>query len=68
MNTRMPDQLEVFKFICKEFWNAVFRRNIDNLKTNHRGVYLLQVADFPWSARFSPDAMSTDNAKLTILV
>lgn len=64
----MTDQLEIFKFICKEFWTFVFGKQVDNLKTNHRGVYVLQVQDFPWSSRFAPDSMAADNAKLTILV
>lgn len=64
----MVDQLDIFKFICKEFWSFVFGKQVDNLKTNHRGVYVLQVQDFPWSSRFSGDSMAPDNAKLTILV
>jgi hypothetical protein len=30
------------KFICKDFWTGVFRKQIDNLRTNHQGVYVLQ--------------------------
>ena len=30
------DQLEAFKFICKDYWNVLFRKSIDNLKTNHK--------------------------------
>lgn len=30
------DQLDVFKFICKEYWNILFKKPIDNLKTNHK--------------------------------
>lgn len=30
------DQLDVFKYICKEYWHALFRKQIDNLKTNHK--------------------------------
>ncbi len=29
-------QLDVMKFICKEFWAEVFRKSVDNLRTNHR--------------------------------
>eukprot|EP00803_Ostreobium_quekettii_P006921 evm.model.scf_318.6 EVM.evm.TU.scf_318.6 scf_318:28602-32904(+) len=39
---RLGDSLEVIKFICKEFWQSLFKKQIDNLKTNHRGVYVLQ--------------------------
>lgn len=68
VTAKINDQLELFKFLCKEFWNLVFGKQIDNLKTNHRGVYVLHVLDFPWSSRFAGDAMAPDNAKLTILV
>lgn len=26
----------MFRFICKDFWAEVFRKHVDNLKTNHR--------------------------------
>lgn len=26
----------MIKFLCKELWTLVFRKQIDNLKTNHR--------------------------------
>lgn len=38
---RFQDTLEVIKFICKEFWTTLYKKQIDNLKTNHRGVYVL---------------------------
>lgn len=30
------DTLDIVKFLCKDFWTEVFRKQIDNLKTNHR--------------------------------
>ncbi len=33
---RLGDTLEVIKFVCKDFWQSVFRKQVDNLKTNHR--------------------------------
>ena len=33
---RFVEHLEVVKFICKEFWTAIFKKQIDNLKTNHK--------------------------------
>ncbi|KAJ3195469.1 Trafficking protein particle complex subunit 6B [Irineochytrium annulatum] len=33
---RFVDSLDIVKFICKDFWIAVFKKQIDNLKTNHR--------------------------------
>ncbi|XP_051894344.1 trafficking protein particle complex subunit 6b-like [Pristis pectinata] len=36
------DELDIMKFICKEFWTNLFQKQIDNLRTNHRGTYVLQ--------------------------
>jgi len=33
---RFTDTLDVIKFLCKDLWMLVFRKQIDNLKTNHR--------------------------------
>lgn len=33
---RFVDTLDVIKFLCKDMWTLVFRKQIDNLKTNHR--------------------------------
>jgi hypothetical protein len=33
---RFTDTLDVMKFICKDIWIMVFKKQIDNLKTNHR--------------------------------
>ncbi|XP_062408712.1 trafficking protein particle complex subunit 6B, like [Sardina pilchardus] len=36
------DELDVMKFLCKDFWTNIFRKQIDNLRTNHQGTYVLQ--------------------------
>lgn len=33
---RLTDNLDVIKFLCKDIWMIVFKKQIDNLKTNHR--------------------------------
>ncbi|KAF6027500.1 TRAPPC6B [Bugula neritina] len=38
---RFKDELETMKFVCKEVWNVVYKKQIDNLRTNHHGVYNL---------------------------
>ena len=43
---RLKDELEIMKYICKEFWYNVYRKNIDNLRTNHQGVYVLTDSQF----------------------
>ena len=46
---RMNDTLDVIKFVCKDLWTIVFRKQIDNLKTNHRVCVLFLFLSF-----FSP--------------
>ncbi|KAK7258768.1 hypothetical protein RIF29_24353 [Crotalaria pallida] len=57
---RFSDHLEAIKFICKDFWSELFKKQIDNLKTNHRGTFVLQDNKFRWLARMSFDS-SADN-------
>lgn len=33
---RFSDTLDIIKFLCKDLWTLVFRKQVDNLKTNHR--------------------------------
>lgn len=35
---RFSDHLEAIKFICKDFWSELFKKQIDNLKTNHKVI------------------------------
>lgn len=53
---RLGDTLEVIKFICKEFWQATFKKQVDNLKTNHRGIYVLQDNTFRWLQHIVPSS------------
>lgn len=41
-------QLEAVKFLCKEVWIEVFRKQIDKLQTNHRGVFVLKDMKLRW--------------------
>jgi len=52
---RFKDELDLLKFICKDFWGAIFRKQIDNLRTNHQGVYVLQDNSFRFLGRISAD-------------
>ncbi|KAJ6218107.1 hypothetical protein RDWZM_009264 [Blomia tropicalis] len=38
---RFKEELEIIKFICKEFWSAIFGKQADTLRTNHQGIYVL---------------------------
>ncbi|KAI9826802.1 MAG: Trafficking protein particle complex subunit 33 [Thelocarpon impressellum] len=53
---RFTDTLDVIKFLCKDLWTLVFRKQIDNLKTNHRGIYVLTDNTFRPFSRMSTEA------------
>ncbi|KND04123.1 uncharacterized protein SPPG_01561 [Spizellomyces punctatus DAOM BR117] len=57
---RFLDTLDAVKFICKDYWIALFKKQIDNLKTNHRGVYVLTDNNFRWFLRMSSDGSSAE--------
>lgn len=40
---RFTDNLDVIKFLCKDLWTVLFRKQIDNLKTNHRVCSALNI-------------------------
>ncbi|KAG9242408.1 transport protein particle component-domain-containing protein [Calycina marina] len=52
---RFTDTLDIIKFLCKDLWMLVFRKQIDNLKTNHRGVYVLTDNSFRPFAKMSTE-------------
>ena len=33
--------LDLVKFVCKDVWISLYDKQVDNLRTNHRGVYVL---------------------------
>ncbi|KAI4269610.1 MAG: hypothetical protein L6R38_007408 [Xanthoria sp. 2 TBL-2021] len=61
---RFTDTLDMIKFLCKDIWILVFRKQIDNLKTNHRGVYVLTDHSFRPFARMSMSSPSEALARV----
>ncbi|KAI1405793.1 transport protein particle component [Hypoxylon fuscum] len=53
---RFNETLDAIKFICKDLWMLVFKKQVDNLKTNHRGVYVLTDNAFRPLSRMSAGA------------
>jgi len=47
------ETLDAIKFICKDVWAACWEKQVDNLRTNHRGVYVLQDNSFKPISRLS---------------
>ncbi|GLH03746.1 hypothetical protein R5R35_014125 [Gryllus longicercus] len=50
---RFKDELETMKFICTDFWTSINKKPVDNLRTNHQGVYVLQDNAFRFLTRLS---------------
>ncbi|XP_007458603.1 PREDICTED: trafficking protein particle complex subunit 6A isoform X2 [Lipotes vexillifer] len=47
------EELDVLKFLCKDVWAAVFQKQMDSLRTNHQGTYVLQDHSFPLLIRMA---------------
>lgn len=58
---RFSETLDVIKFLCKDLWTLVFRKQIDNLKTNHRGIYVLTDQHFKPLTKMSLEKGTGDN-------
>ncbi len=59
---KFKDELELMKFVCKEFWVGVFRKQVDNLRTNHQGVYVLQDNNFRFLSKVSQGRQHLESA------
>lgn len=46
LNFKEMDLLLVMKFICRDVWKQIFGKQMDNLKTNHRGTFYLIDYDY----------------------
>ncbi|XP_032341720.1 NTPase KAP family P-loop domain-containing protein 1 isoform X8 [Camelus ferus] len=47
------EELDILKFLCKDLWVAVFQKQMDSLRTNHQGTYVLQDNSFPLLVRMA---------------
>ncbi|GMR63238.1 hypothetical protein PMAYCL1PPCAC_33433 [Pristionchus mayeri] len=59
---RLATELELMKFICKELWNNCFGKQVDNLRTNHQGVYVMHDNHFITVAPFEGDSGYLDKS------
>lgn len=50
---RLNEHLDILKYICKDLWQEVFKKTIDNLRTNHRGTFVLKDSKFRWLSKLS---------------
>lgn len=48
----ITEPLDIIKFICKELWEEIFKKKIDKLQTNHKGIFVLTDENFKWLEKF----------------
>jgi len=48
------------KYLCKDYWTALFTKQIDNLKTNNSGIFVLQDNNFKLLAQVSNEEQSAE--------
>ena len=38
---KVVDILDIMKFVCRDVWKCLYNKQMDNLRTNHRGTFVL---------------------------
>ena len=59
---RFKEELDMLKFLCTDFWSSIYKRQVDNLRTNHQGVYVLMDNDFRFLSRLSSGSQYVEYA------
>lgn len=60
-------ELDMIKFICKDFWEEIFKKKIDKLQTNRKGVFFLFDNSFRWLEKHASNDEATREAAATLL-
>lgn len=59
---RFTSELDIIKFVCKDLWNGVYKKQVDNLRTNHQGVFVLQDNKFKLLTQMSSGKQYMESA------
>lgn len=59
---RFKDELDIMKFICRDFWTAFYKKQVNNLRTNHQGVFVLQDNEFKLLTQMSTGKQYIEHA------
>lgn len=59
---RFKEDLDVMKFICRDFWTAFYKKQVNNLRTNHQGVFVLQDNKFKLLTKMSTGKQFIEHA------
>jgi len=63
---KLTDTLEIMKFICRDVWKAIYRKQMDNLRTNHIGTFILIDNCFRPLQRFQTSGGDEDTVKKSL--
>ncbi|OVF11360.1 putative trafficking protein particle complex subunit [Clavispora lusitaniae] len=67
--TKADDILDIMKFVCRDVWRCLYGKQMDNLRTNHRGTFVLVDNNHRLVARLSSAAGTSDtNAKANVFL
>jgi len=61
---RFTDDISIMKYLCKDYWTALFSKQIDNLRTNNSGIFVLQDNSFRLLAQISNEEESNEVSQL----
>jgi len=53
--TPFLERIDIIKFLCREIWINIFGKQVDSLKTNRKGVFVLTDHKFRWITHLSSD-------------
>ena len=48
--SKIDNILDIMKFVCRDVWKCMFNKQMDNLRTNHRGIFVLVDNQFQYIA------------------
>ena len=60
---RFKEELDIMKYICKDFFVLFYNKQVDNLRTNHQGVYVLVDSEFKLLNRIGPSRQHIEKRK-----
>lgn len=59
-NQKLVDILDVMKFLCRDVWKALYNKQMDNLRTNNRGTFVLVDNRYKFIANLASQNGSAD--------
>lgn len=67
-NIKISQPLDIMKFICRDVWKLLYSKQMDNLRTNHSGTFVLIDHNFRLISNMASPLGETDTSKRAKLV